>query len=72
MLANQETVEESYKVVLAYLEGMKDGFNKEMITKSLEIIIDSMKAYRLQTIWINALKEGLEGVETRLDKLEEK
>ena len=68
-LADQESIEESIQEIKIHLETMEDGFGKKMITKSLDTIMDLMSGFRVQIIWINALREGLMEVERRLDRL---
>ena len=70
MLADQETVEASLHEIITRLETMEEGFSKEMIIKSLEAMMGFFELQRVQLILINALREGLMEIESRLDKLD--
>ena len=68
-LASQESMESHAQVIKIQLEIMKDGPSKEMIFQSLDAMMALWKLQRIQIIWINALREGLMEIESRLDEL---
>ena len=63
-------MESQVQAIKAHLEAMKDGPSKEMILDSLDTIVIFWKLQRIQIIWINALREGLMEIESRLDELD--
>ncbi len=67
-LASQETMESNVQVIKAHSETMKDSFSKQMILGSLDTLMALWKLQRVQMIWINALREGMMEIESRLDK----
>ena len=70
-LAEQESMDSHAQAIKAHLETMKDGPSKGIILQSLDTMVAFIKLQRVQMIWINALREGMMGIESRLDKLDQ-
>lgn len=68
-LAEQESMETQIQEIKAHLEALKDGPSKGIILQSLDTMMALWKLQRIQIIWINALREGMMGIESRLDEL---